>query len=139
MGPSYNGLLPLAIKYYGYMAESGPYIFTKVLPFDTLNGLGALFVTLRAFPVWRRFGLPYAVFILINILPPLAPERFLLNRARLGGALSGLSLARRPSCRLGIAQPGPVPLWLCRRSTPRFFIRGTQCSEAPARWHSLVT
>ena len=30
-------------KYYGYMAESGPYVFTKVLPFDTLNGLGALF------------------------------------------------------------------------------------------------
>ena len=75
-GRQYNGLLPLAIKYYGYMAESGPYIFTKVLPFDTLNGLGALFVIFAAFPVWRRFGLPYAVFILINILPPLAAGGF---------------------------------------------------------------
>jgi hypothetical protein len=75
-GRQYNGLLPLAIKYYGYMAESGPYIFTKVLPFDTLNGLGALFVIFAAFPVWRRFGLAYAVFILINILPPLAAGGF---------------------------------------------------------------
>jgi len=75
-GRQYNGLLPLAIKYYGYMAESGPYIFTKVLPFDTLNGLGALFVIFAAFPVWRRFGLPYAVFILINILPPMAAGGF---------------------------------------------------------------
>jgi mannosyltransferase PIG-V len=75
-GRQYNGLLPLAVKYYGYMAESGPYIFTKVLPFDTLNGLGALFVIFTAFPVWRRYGLPYAVFILINILPPLAAGGF---------------------------------------------------------------
>jgi hypothetical protein len=75
-GRQYNGLLPLAVKYYGYMAESGPYIFTKVLPFDTLNGLGALFVIVTAFPVWRRFGLSYAVFILINILPPLAAGGF---------------------------------------------------------------
>jgi hypothetical protein len=71
-GRQYSGLVPLAIKYYGYMAESGPYVFTVALPFDTLNGLGALFVILAAVPVWRRFGLPYAVFILINILPPLA-------------------------------------------------------------------
>ena len=76
-GRQYNGLVPLAMKYYGYMAESGPYIFTKVLPFDTLNGLGALFVIFTAVPVWRRFGLPYAVFILINILPPLAAGGFI--------------------------------------------------------------
>jgi hypothetical protein len=71
-GREYGGLVPLAVRYYGYMAESGPYIFTKVLPFDTLNGLGALFVIVCAVPVWRRLGLPYAIFILINILIPLA-------------------------------------------------------------------
>ncbi len=71
-GRQYGGLVPLAVRYYGYMAESGPYVFTKVLPFDTLNGLGALFVLVSAIPVWRRLGLPYAAFILINILLPLA-------------------------------------------------------------------
>ena len=75
-GRQYSGLLPLATKYYGYMAESGLYIFTVALPFDMLNGLGALFVIATAVPVWRRFGLPYAVFILINILPPLAAGGF---------------------------------------------------------------
>jgi hypothetical protein len=85
-GRQYSGLLPLAIKYYGYMAESGPYIFTVALPFDTLNGLGALFVIFTAFPVWRRFGLPYAVFILINILPPLAAGGF-LSTGRLSAVL----------------------------------------------------
>ena len=75
-GRQYGGLLPLAVKYYGYMAESGPYIFTVALPFDTLNGLGALFVIIAAVPVWRHYGLPYAVFILINTLPPLAAGGF---------------------------------------------------------------
>ena len=61
----------------GYMAESGPYIFTVALPFETLNAMGAIFAIATAFPVWRRYGLAYAVFILINILPPLAAGGFL--------------------------------------------------------------
>jgi hypothetical protein len=85
-GRSYVGLLPLAEKYYGYFAESGAYQVTKVLPFDTLNALGAIFVIVSAFPVWRRFGLPYAVFILINILPPLAAGGF-LSTGRLSAVL----------------------------------------------------
>jgi hypothetical protein len=85
-GRQYSGLLPLASRYYGYMAESGPYIFTKVLPFDTLNALGAIFVLVTAVPVWRRFGLPYAVFILVNLLPPLAAGGF-LSTGRLSAVL----------------------------------------------------
>ena len=34
--------------------------------------LGALFVLVAAIPVARRLGMAYAVFILINILPPLS-------------------------------------------------------------------
>jgi hypothetical protein len=85
-GRQYSGLLPLATKYYGYMAESGPYVFTVALPFDTLNALGAVFVLVTAIPVWRRFGLPYAVFILVNILPPLAAGGF-LSTGRLSAVL----------------------------------------------------
>jgi hypothetical protein len=76
-GRHYSGLVPLAIRYYGYMAESGPYVFSVALPFDTLNGLGALAVLATSVPVWRRFGLPSAVFILVNLLPPLAAGGFL--------------------------------------------------------------
>ena len=85
-GRQYSGLIPLAVKYYGYMAESGPYIFTRALPFDTLNALGAIFALVATIPVWRRFGLPYAVFILINILPPLAAGGF-LSAGRLSAVL----------------------------------------------------
>jgi len=57
-----------------------------VLPFDTLNALGAIFVLATAVPVWRRFGLPYAVFILVNLLPPLAAGGF-LSTGRLSAVL----------------------------------------------------
>src|SRR4030095_653837 len=61
-GRQYSGLWPLLVKYYGYFVESGAYVVSLTLPFDLLNGLGALFVIVTAVPVWRRFGLPYAVF-----------------------------------------------------------------------------
>ena len=51
---------------------AGLYGYTSQLPADMLNGLGAVFVLVAAWPVWRRFGAAYAVFILINILPPMA-------------------------------------------------------------------
>lgn len=76
-GRVYSGLLPLLQRYYSYFREDGGYSLTVVLPYDVLNALGALFVLALALPVWRRFGLPYAVFILINMLPPLAAGGFL--------------------------------------------------------------
>ena len=41
-------------------------------PYDLLNALGVLFVIASAWPVARRFGVAYAAFILVNILPPLS-------------------------------------------------------------------
>ena len=41
------------------------------------TALGALFVLVAAWPVARRLGIAYAVFIVINILPPLAAGGFL--------------------------------------------------------------
>ncbi len=46
-------------------------------PYDVLNVLGAVFVLAAVWPVWRRFGIAFAVFILINILPPLTTGGFL--------------------------------------------------------------
>ncbi len=93
-GRQYSGLLPLAIKYYGYMAESGPYIFTVALPFDTLNGLGALFVHRRG--VAGVAPLRAAVRgVHPHQHPPAAGGRRLsLDRTVLRRALSGLHLVR---------------------------------------------
>lgn len=76
-GRSYVGLGPLLSTWYRYFHESGAYVVTRVLPYDTLNALGALFVLAWAVPVWRRLGLPYVIIILVNILPPLAAGGFL--------------------------------------------------------------
>lgn len=76
-GRQYSGLLPLAERYYTYVSESGLYVVATTLPYDVLNAFGALFAVAAAVPVWRRFGLPFAVFILINILPPLAAGGFM--------------------------------------------------------------
>lgn len=76
-GREYNGLVPLVSMYAGKFLEDGAYEVTRALPFEILNAIGAGFVIATAIPVWRRFGLPYAVFILINILPPLAAGGFL--------------------------------------------------------------
>jgi hypothetical protein len=57
---------------YEYLAYKGIYLYTSQVPSDLLNALAALFVLGAAWPVARRLGLAYAVFIVINILPPLA-------------------------------------------------------------------
>lgn len=71
-GRDYQGLSVLVTDHYEYLAHGGIYAYTSQLPTDLLNALAALFVLAAAWPVARQLGLAYAVFILINILPPLA-------------------------------------------------------------------
>jgi hypothetical protein len=71
-GRTYQGLGVLVIDHYHYIANAGLEGYVRTLPHDLLNGLGALFVLAAAWPVARRLSLAYAVFILVNILPPLA-------------------------------------------------------------------
>jgi hypothetical protein len=40
-------------------------------PYDALNLLGLAFAILMLWPVWRRLGLAWVAFILINVVPPL--------------------------------------------------------------------
>ncbi len=76
-GRQYRGLSVLVTERYEYLSQGGLYAYTSQIPADLLNGLGALFVLGAAWPVARRLGIAYAVFILINILPPLAAGGFL--------------------------------------------------------------
>ena len=71
-GRGYSGFLPLITDRYAWLANEGLYAYTSQVPADMLNALGAVFVLVAAIPVARRFGLAYAGFILINILPPMA-------------------------------------------------------------------
>lgn len=71
-GREYKGLTVLVTDRYAWFANAGVYAYSSQVPGDLMNALGALFVLVAAIPVARRLGLAYAVFILINILPPMA-------------------------------------------------------------------
>jgi hypothetical protein len=71
-GRSYQGLSILVTERYDFLTRSGLYAYTSQWSNDLIQLLGALFVLIPVWPVARRLGLAYAVFILINILPPLA-------------------------------------------------------------------
>jgi hypothetical protein len=71
-GRQYQGLGIIVSDRYQFLRNAGLYEYTSQQPGDLLNALGALFVIVAAWPVARRFGFAYALFILVNILPPLA-------------------------------------------------------------------
>jgi hypothetical protein len=85
-GRDYTGYSALISDRYAWLVNEGVYAYTSQVPGDLLNALGAIFVLVAAIPVARRFGLSYAVFILVNILPPMAAGG-LLSIGRLSSVL----------------------------------------------------
>ena len=71
-GREYTGLGVLVAQRYEWLTQGGLYAYTSQVPGDFLNAIGPIFVLVAAWPVARRLGLAYAVFILLNILPPMA-------------------------------------------------------------------
>jgi hypothetical protein len=74
-GRGYPGLWPafhdLVIARVSLIWTEGLYRYTASEPFEFLHSLAALAAILSIWPVWRWFGLPYAMFVAINVLPPL--------------------------------------------------------------------
>ena len=71
-GRSYQGLSILVTERYAWLENVGLYRYTSEASNDLLQLMGAVFVLVAAWPVARRIGLACSVFILINMLPPLA-------------------------------------------------------------------
>src|SRR5262245_14836073 len=71
-GRNYQGLGALVTDRYRMIANGGLGAYLAALPHDAMNALGALFVFATAWPVARRIGPEYALWMLLNILPPLA-------------------------------------------------------------------
>ena len=71
-GREYTGLGVLVAQRYEWLTQGGLYAYTSQVPGDFLNAIGPIFVLVATWPVARRLGLAYAVFILLNILPPMA-------------------------------------------------------------------
>jgi len=71
-GRTYQGLTALVVDRYTMIANGGLAAYLAALPHDALNAVGALFAIATAWPVARRIGAGYAIWMLLNILPPLA-------------------------------------------------------------------
>ena len=100
-GRHYQGLGHLVTDRYRVISDAGLSTYVGQQPYDFLNALGVLFVLAAAWPVARRFSIAYAVFILINILPPLSTGG-LLSAGRLSSVLF------------------PAFLWLAAAIAPRY-------------------
>jgi hypothetical protein len=77
-GRVYRGLDALVTDRYVYIQNNGFYNYASTLGLDLITASAVLFVLVSVWPVYRRFGIPYAALILMNILLPLS----------LGGLLS---------------------------------------------------
>jgi hypothetical protein len=90
-GRTYQGWTPFMNAYDWLHDEPILHVITNV-PFNTLNALGVLFGLALTYPVFRRLGAAWGVFVLINLLPPLFAGG-VLSMGRLTSTLFPLFLA----------------------------------------------
>jgi hypothetical protein len=90
-GRSYQGLAP-ATRVFTWVSDEGLLHVVQGLPFDALNALGVIFALLLLWPVLRRLGVAYAVFVAINLIPPLFAGG-VLSMGRLTATLFPIFLA----------------------------------------------
>jgi mannosyltransferase PIG-V len=71
-GRTYQGLGALVSTQYSIIAKTGLSGYVGTPGYDVLNAIGALFAIATIYPVARRVGFAYALFMAINILPAMA-------------------------------------------------------------------
>jgi mannosyltransferase PIG-V len=71
-GRTFRGVHRIVLDRYDFITEYGLYEYTVSLPVDVLNGIAAVFALVMTWPVWKRLGLSFATFVLVNLVPPLA-------------------------------------------------------------------
>ena len=55
-----------------FIANNGFYAYVSEQTVDLFYSLAVILCLAAVWPVYRRFGLPYAVFIILNLLPPMS-------------------------------------------------------------------
>lgn len=96
-GRSYAGLAPVE-RAYGWITDEGLMHTVEGVPYDTLNSLGLIFALVMLWPVARRLGFAFALFILINVIPPMLAGG-VLSMGRLTATLFPVFLALAVSVR----------------------------------------
>jgi hypothetical protein len=71
-GRVYKGLDSIVLERLDYLLAHGLYVYLTDWTVDVLYMFGVALCLGAVWPVYRRFGLPYAVFIILNLLPPMS-------------------------------------------------------------------
>jgi hypothetical protein len=71
-GHTYQGLTGVVTDRYRIIMNAGVSGYIASLPHDFLNGLAVLFVLAALWPVARRLGIAYAMWMLLNVWPSIA-------------------------------------------------------------------
>jgi hypothetical protein len=71
-GRVYRSLDSLVADRVGYIAANGLYGYASTMTIDFFYLLAVLFALGSTWPVYRRFGLPYAALLLVTVLPPMS-------------------------------------------------------------------
>jgi hypothetical protein len=71
-GRSYRSLDTVFTDRLEYVSENGLYSYASEQALDMFYLASVIFILAAVWPVFRRFGLPYAALLLVNLLPPMA-------------------------------------------------------------------
>jgi hypothetical protein len=124
-GRTYHGFGPLLAGVQHLRDDS----FMQIVmdnPANTLNALGVLFALALTYPVFRRLGPAFGLFVLVNLVPPLFAGG-LLSMGRLTATLFPLFLALA-----SLLPPRTVPAW-----TAAFGIGQGLCAILFFTWRDL--
>jgi hypothetical protein len=71
-GRVYKGLDEIVTDRVAFIANNGFYAYLSTQTIDLFYTLAVILCLAAVWPVYRRFGWPYAVFIVLNVLPPMS-------------------------------------------------------------------
>jgi hypothetical protein len=103
-GRTYQGLAPFATAF-GWLRDERLVDVIANVPFNTLNAIAVLFGLALTYPVFRRLGAAWGVFVLVNLVPPLFAGG-VLSMGRLTSTLFPLFLALAV-----LIPPRSAPAW----------------------------
>jgi hypothetical protein len=70
-GGLFSSLWDVVLNRYNLVSHVGLYRYTLGQPFDFLHTVTGALTVAALWPVWKFMGAPYALFVAINVLPPL--------------------------------------------------------------------
>jgi hypothetical protein len=124
-GRSYQGLAPF-VTAFGWLRDEPLVQVIAGVPYSALNTMGVLFALAMTYPVFRRLGLPWGVFVLINLIPPLFAGG-VLSMGRLTSTLFPIFFALAL-----LIRPRSLPAW-----TAGFAVAQGLCAALFFTWRQL--